>query len=97
MVPPPGETRGPFPGPTTPGAWEGGIWEVSEALRRQFLMLDSERPLAPEGAAGFCLHFEGRRPLIQSSLPVWSLSEVVNAGFGPKKLKICSAAKATGS
>ena len=46
--------------------------------------------------SGLCPGFGGRRPLIQFSFPVWSLSEVVNAGFGLKKFLIFSAAKALG-
>ena len=38
--------------------------------------------------SGFRLGFDGRRPLIRSSFPVWSRSELVNVGFGPKTISI---------
>ena len=43
--------------------------------------------------SGVRLDFDGRRPLIRPSFPVWSRPELVNVGFGPI---FFSAAKAPG-
>ena len=58
-------------------------------------MLGSERPLSTGGAAGFCPRFGGRRPPIQSSFPVWSLSELVGVGFREATFRLLGGVKAT--